>query len=253
MRTPYQVIASEFAGTAVLVAVGLSFVIADFGSGSIVSHWMPQPWLRRALTGLLFGATGGLLALSPVGRVSGAHINPIVTLAFWWRGTLEGRHVPAYVGAQLLGAVAGALPLLLWGHVGASVHFGATDPGRWGAWAAAGGEVVTTFALVAGLLAFTGHRSLRPYTPFFLPVLYALMVGLEAPVSGTSTNPARSIGPAVIAWHWPGFWVYLLGPVLGAVLAVAAFRSHPLRLFESEVAKLYHFELDLHGIFRKHA
>ena len=253
MRTPYQVMVSEFLGTAALLAVGLSFVIADLSSASVVTTWLPQPWLRRAVTGLLFGTTGGLLALSPVGRVSGAHINPVVTLAFWWRGTLEARHVPAYLAAQLLGAVAGALPLLLWGGVGAPMHFGTTAPGPWGAWAAVGGELVTTFALVAGLLTFTGHRSLRPYTPLYLPALYALMVALEAPVSGTSTNPARSLGPAVIAWHWPAFWVYLLGPLLGAALAVLVFRLRLLRLFETEVAKLYHFELDLHGIFREKA
>lgn len=253
MRTPYQVILAEFAGTAALLAVGLSFVIADFSSASVVTRWLPQPWLRRALTGLLFGTTGGLLALSPVGRISGAHINPVVTLAFWWRGTLSARHVPAYIGAQLLGAVAGSLPLLLWGNAGARVQFGATTPGPWGVWAAVGGETLTTFALVAGLLAFTGHRPLRPFTPLYLPALYALMVALEAPVSGTSTNPARSLGPAVIAWHWPGFWVYLLGPCLGAALGVLAFRHRLLRLFETEVAKLYHFELDLHGIFREEA
>lgn len=251
MRTPYAVLASEFAGTAVLLAVGLSFVIADFSGASVVTRWLPPAWTRRAVTGLLFGATGGLLALSPVGRVSGAHINPVVTLAFWWRGTLKGRHVLGYIAAQLLGAVAGALPLLLWGGVGAQVRYGATMPGHWGAWAAAGGEALTTFALVAGLLAFTGHRRLRPYTPLYLPPLYGLMVALEAPLSGTSTNPARSLGPAVIAWHWTGFWVYLLGPLLGAALGVLAFRAPLLRLFESEVAKLYHFELDLHGIFRR--
>lgn len=253
MRTPYQVIVSEFAGTAVLLAVGLSFVIIDFSGASVVTRWLPEAWLRRALTGLLFGATGGLLALSPVGRVSGAHINPVVTLAFWWRGALDARHVPAYLGAQVLGAIAGAVPLLLWGGVGALVDFGATDPGPWGAWPAVGGEVATTFALVAGVFTFTGHRSLRAYTPLFLLVLYAVMVAVEAPLSGTSTNPARSLGPAVIAWHWPAFWVYLLGPLLGAGLGVLAFRHRLLRVFESEVAKLYHFELDLHGIFRERA
>lgn len=253
MRTPYQVMVAEFVGTAVLLLVGLSFVIVDIAPASIVAAWLPEAWVRRAVTGLLFGATGGLLAVSPVGRVSGAHINPVVTLAFWWRGTLERRHVLPYVGAQLLGAVAGTAPLLLWGRLGASVRYGATTPGPWGAWAAVGGEAVTTFALVAGLLVFTGHPRLRPFTPLYMPPLYALMVALEAPVSGTSTNPARSLGPAVVAWHWLGGWVYLVGPLAGAALAVLAFRLRLLRRFESEVAKLYHFELDLHGIFRRQA
>ena len=253
MRTPWQVLFAEFAGTAVLLAVGLSCVILDFGSGSPVVRLLPDPWLRRLLTGVLFGSTGGLIATSWVGRVSGAHINPAVTLAFWWRGNLEGRHVPGYLAAQLLGGAAGSLPLLLWGGIGASVDYGATTPGVWGTGGALAGEALTTLALVTGLLVFTGHRRLRPFTPLLMPVLYGVMVTLEAPVSGTSTNPARSLGPALVAWQWHGFWVYLLGPLAGAALGVLLFRLRLLRRFESEVAKLYHFEVDLHGIFRHRA
>ncbi|MEJ2291029.1 MAG: aquaporin family protein [Deinococcales bacterium] len=251
MRTPLQVLLAECVGTAVLLAVGLSCVILDFGTGSPVLHWLPDPWTRRLLTGLLFGSTGGLIATSWVGRVSGAHINPAVSLAFWWRGTFDGRHVAGYIGAQLLGGALGSLPLLLWGRIGASVDYGATVPGAWGTWGALAGEALTTFALVVGLLLFTGHRSLRRFTPLLMPALYAIMVTLEAPISGTSTNPARSLGPALVAWQWHAFWVYLVGPLIGAALAVLTFRLRLLSRFESEVAKLYHFEVDLHGIFRR--
>lgn len=251
MRTPYQVLLAECVGTAVLLAVGLSCVIVDFGSGSPVVRWLPDPWTRRLVTGLLFGSTGGLIATSWVGRVSGAHINPAVSLAFWWRGSFDRRHVPGYIAAQLVGAALGSLPLLLWGRLGASVAYGATVPGVWGAWGAAAGEAATTLALVVGLFVFTGHRSLRRFTPLLMPVLYGIMVTIEAPVSGTSTNPARSLGPALVAWQWHGFWVYLVGPLVGTALGVLAFRLRLLRRFESEVAKLYHFEVDLHGIFRR--
>jgi len=240
----------ELAGTALLVAVGLSLVILAFGRGSPVPALIPSAGLRRLLTGLLFGTTGALIALSAVGRHSGAHINPVVSLAFCLMGTLPRRHAAGYAGAQLAGGVLGALPLLAWGAVGRSVDFGATVPGAsWGAGWALAGETATTFALVAGLLLFVGRRRWRPFTPALFPPLYALMVWLEAPVSGTSTNPARTLGPAVVAGQWHGWWVYLLGPVLGAVLGVAAHRAAALERLEGEVAKVFHFEHDPHGIF----
>jgi aquaporin Z len=77
-----EVFASEFIGAAVLVLVGLSLVILMFGSGSPIVHVVPSEGLRRLITGFCFGTTGALIALSPVGKVSGAHINPVVTLGF---------------------------------------------------------------------------------------------------------------------------------------------------------------------------
>ena len=82
-------------------------------------------------------------------------------------------------------------------------------------------------------------------------MLYAVMVFLEAPISGTSTNPARSLGPAVISGDWIDWWVYWLGPLTGALLGVSLYRLTWLRQLEIEVAKLYHFEHDPHGIFRQ--
>ncbi len=250
MKIPWTMFASELAGTAVLVAVGVSFVILDFGTGSPVVALLPDPGLRRAITGFLFGSTGALIAVSWVGKESGAHINPVVTLAFWMRGKLGFGHALGYVAAQLLGAVLGALPLLLWGATGSSIHYGATLPGAGDpAWAALAGEVGTTFALVFLLFTFLGHRRLRRFTPLLFPVLYALMVFLEAPLSGTSTNPARTLGPSLVSGAWAAWWVYWIGPAVGAALGVAAHRLRWLRGLEIEVAKLYHFEHDRHGVF----
>ena len=242
---------SEFVGTALLVAAGVSFVILDFGTGSPVVALLPESGIRRLITGFLFGAVGGTIALSPVGKVSGAHINPVVTLAFWMKHKMGGLHALGYVIAQLAGGTLGACPLLLWGKMGASIDFGATLPGAgYSPFQAVGGEIVTTFGLVAGLFLFLGHSRLRAYTPALFPFLYALMVYWEAPVSGTSTNPARSLGPALVAGDWRGWWVYWIGPPLGALLALAAGHLPLLRRLEVEVAKIYHFEHDPHGIFR---
>ena len=248
---PWLLFLSELAGTALLVAIGLSVVILDFGRGSFVVHYLPDPGLRRLITGFLFGATGALIALSPLGRESGAHINPVVTLAFVLMGKLRIRHAAVYLVAQLTGAVAGSVPLLLWGPMGASVAFGATVPGTgYGAGWALLGETAATFALIAGLFFFLGHRRIRSFTPALFPFLYAVMVFLEAPVSGTSTNPARSLGPALISGNWQNWWVYWLGPLIGAVIGVVLYRWSWLKRFEFDVAKLYHFEHDRYSVFR---
>jgi aquaporin Z len=251
MKTPWTLYLSEFVGTALLLAIGLSFVILDFGTGSPVVTLLPDAGLRRLITGFLFGTTGALIAVSPIGKESGAHINPVVTLAFWLMGKLRSRHAVGYVLAQLAGAILGCLPLLAWGAIGRSVHLGATLPGAgYGAGVAILGEVGTTFALIIGLFLFIRHPRIRPFTPMLFPFLYAFMVWLEAPVSGTSTNPARSLGPAVVSGTWSDWWVYWIGPPLGMSLAVGFYRTSWLRHLEIEVAKLYHFEHDPHGVFR---
>jgi aquaporin Z len=239
-------------GTALLVAVGLSIVILNFGQGSPITTLVPGAPARRLITGFLFGSTGALIAISPIGKESGAHINPVVTVAFWMMGKLRARHALGYVIAQLAGAVLGALPLIVWGAMGRSVSFGATIPGAgYGTWWPLLGEVVTTFALISGLFYFLRRRALRRFTPALFPVLYAVMVFMEAPVSGTSTNPARSLGPAVVSGTWNSWWIYWIGPLLGALLTVATFRLTGLRWLEIEVAKLYHFGHDRYGVFHR--
>jgi aquaporin Z len=230
---------SEFIGTALLVFVGLSFVIFNNGKGSPIVGWIPSPGTRRALTGFLFGTTGCLITLSPIGRISGAHINPIVSFAFLLRKRMSPRHTLGYVLAQLTGAVAGAFPLLLWGNMGASVDYGATVPQAGGLQAAFIGEVITSFLLVAGIFFFSGHKTLRRFTPFLIPPLFCIMVYAEGVLSGTSTNPARSLGPAVISYVWTGNWLYWIAPPAGAALAVLFFRL-PYLKWLNILPKLFH-------------
>ncbi len=248
LRHAWRLWAAEAVGTAVLVGVGLSIVIFDTSPGGPVVGVIGAG-AARALTGALFGSTGALIAVSPVGRVSGAHINPIVTLAFVARRRMRPWLAAGYVVSQFAGALVGAAALLAWGPTGREVDFGATLPGAaYGPLLACAGEVVTSAALVVSLLAFVGSAKLRRFTPLLFPVLYAVMVYLEAPISGTSTNPARSLGPAVVAGAWRGWWVYWVGPVLGVGVALAIGRSRLLRDLEVEVAKVYRFDHDRHGL-----
>ncbi len=245
---PWQPLLAELIGTALLVLVGLSLVIFMFGTGSPMARLMPNEALRRLITGFLFGTTGALIALSPLGKESGAHINPVVTMGFWLMGKLRPGIALGYVVAQLAGAVVGCLPLLAWGSMGRSVVFGATVPGAGYSFGSAFlWEAITTFTMVTGLCLFLGFRKVRPFTPAMFPFLYAVMVCLEAPISGTSTNPARSFGPAIISGEWQAWWIYWLGPAAGALAAIIACSFLAKRI---EVAKLYYFESDRRFIFR---
>ncbi len=231
---------SEFIGTALLLLIGLSAVILINGKGSPILKFIPDAGARRAISGFLFGTTGCLITLSPVGKISGAHINPIVSIAFWLRKNMQFKNMLGFIFAQMAGAAAGCLPLLLWGSQGRSMDFGTTVPMQ--ITTAFIGEIWTSFVLIAVIIFFTSHDKIKNFTPFMMPVIYCIMVFAEAPVSGTSTNPARSFGPALISGHWYGYWLYWLAPVLGMLLAVLLFSTGWLKHLKSDVAKLYHFE-----------
>jgi aquaporin Z len=246
---PWRLFFAELIGTALLVLVGLSVVIAMFGTDSPMARFIPSEGLRRLITGFLFGTTGATIALSAVGKESGAHINPVVTMVFWLFRKLDARTASIYVVAQLLGGIIGSLPLLAWGQMGRSIAFGATMAGPgYSTLAVVLGEIVTTFTMVSLLTLFIGFRQIRPFTPAIFPPLYAIMVYLEAPISGTSTNPARSLGPALVSGEWHGWWIYWLGPLLGALLAALACSFLAKRI---TVAKLYYFDSDHDGLFRR--
>lgn len=246
---PWRLFLSELIGTALLVLVGLSVVILMFGSGNPMEQYIPGVKLRQVITGFLFGTTGATIAISAFGRESGAHINPAVTMVFWLFRKLDARTAIIYVAAQLSGAVIGCLPLLLWGGMGRSIAFGATLPGEgYSTQTVLLGEVITTFTMVSLLVIFIGFRQVRAYTPAIFPVLYAIMVPLESAISGTSTNPARSLGPAVLSGQWDGWWIYWMGPLAGALLASLACSFLAKRI---TVAKIYHFDSDRDGLLRR--
>jgi aquaporin Z len=239
-EVPWRLLVYEAIGTALLLLGGLSLVIVMFGAGSTMEHWIPSIVVRRVITSFLFGCVGAAIALSDVGRISGAHINPAVTFAFWMVKKMDGKTALCYWLAQLTGAVLGCLPLLFWGAMGRSIDFGATIPGNgYSIRAVVMGEALTTFGLITALVVFIAIRKLRPFTPYMIPFLYAVMVPLEADISGTSTNPARTFGPSVISGRWDGWWIYWVGPLLGTVVAIVICSRFARRI---EVAKLYHFD-----------
>ncbi|MDA8263915.1 MAG: aquaporin [Actinomycetota bacterium] len=155
-----------------------------------------------------------------MGTISGAHLNPAVTLAFALRGNFIWKRVPGYICAQLAGALLAAGFLrLTFSNIG---NLGATLPGP----GISGGkatlvEAVITLGLVSVILGTAaGARNVGTNGALAIGG-YIVLAGLwAAPVTGASMNPARSLGPVIVGGHWTDWWAYVLGPLAGAVIAV---------------------------------
>jgi len=233
---------AELLGTAFLVFAGVSAVVFDFGTGSPLAHVLPDPSIRRLITGLLFAGSGALVAISPLGKLSGGHINPAVSLAFWMQGKMHHFDLGGYILGQLLGAIIGSLlVVLVWGGHAASVGYGTTVPAAvYPLWIVFLAEVSLTFLLVSSIFLFVSSHRLMRWTPLMVWILVAVLVWLEAPISGTSLNPARSFGPALVSSIWTDHWLYWVAPPLGALLAVGAFRLLTAGERDVLTGKLFH-------------
>jgi aquaporin Z len=202
---------SELLGTFLLVtvAVGGGMVNARFGGTAV-------PAAARAIAPALM-VTAIILFM---GAVSGAHLNPVVSFAFALRGNFPWRRVPFYIVAQLAGAVLATAALL--GLVGSHGSAGLTLPGPgvstvtallW--------EILLTAGLVSVVLGTaSGAQQLGPVAAFGVGSYIALAGLVGGPMSGASMNPARSLGPAAVLGIWTSWWAYLVGPVVGALIAV---------------------------------
>lgn len=218
---------------------GVTAVAFMWGAASPVPA-IQVPALRRLVTGLLFAGGATAVVYSPLGKRSGGHINPAVTLAFWKLGQIPGRDALFYVTAQVLGAIAGAgVAARIWSDLARSVQYGATVPGPGWTWAAAlAAEAASTFALVFLIFVCVNKPAIAARTGIFAGLLVAFLVMIGAPVSGTSVNPARSLAPALLVPLYHDQWIYFAGPIAGALAAAIAYGR---RWGGSTIcAKLYH-------------
>ncbi|MCU1586771.1 MAG: hypothetical protein JWN31_264 [Frankiales bacterium] len=228
----------ELLGTALLLVGGLSAVCLDFGPSTPFAGLGTSP--RLLLTGVMFAGTGSLVAISPLGRRSGAHLNPVVTLAFWTQRTVHWHDLAGYILSQLAGGIVGTLLVrALWGSEATAVNLGTTAPGPGTSDARALLiEALMTTMLIATILLMTSSARYARWTPLALWPLIAILVWQGAPYTGTSLNPARSLGPALLAPHATPYWVYVLGPTAGAAVAVGLFAL--MRKTHVLTAKLFH-------------
>lgn len=210
--TPFQRYAAEAAGTFILVLAGCGAVVADnFLDGAL------GPFGIAAA----FGAA--LLAVVySIGHISGAHVNPAITLAFAAARDFPVKHAVGYIVAQVLGAVLAASVLrLLFGDV---ANLGAPGPTVSIA-AAFGAELVFAFMLmfVVESLA-TDTRAIGSMAGLGIGSTLLLGVLLAGPLSGGSLNPARAVGPALVSGTWSAHWVYWVAPILGALVGAFTYR-----------------------------
>ena len=209
---------AELFGTFLLVfvAVGGPMVNARFGGHAISSSALVVGPGMMVLAIILF-----------MGAVSGAHLNPAVTIAFTLRADFPLRRVPMYLLAQFAGAALATLVLI--GMVGKQGTAGLTLPGPGiSAWGALAWEVILTTGLVSVILGTaSGAQQIGAMAAIAVGAYIALAGLIGAPVSGASMNPARSLGPALVLGDWTDWWAYLAGPLAGAIVAVGF--AHILR------------------------
>jgi aquaporin Z len=209
---------------------------------SIVQQSISSGVARRALMGLAMGTTAIAIVMSPWGKRSGGHFNPAITLTFYRLGKVEFWDAWFYVIAQLLGAL-GGVALARYTLRGAlsnhAVRYAVTVPGMYGKAVAFAAELTISFILMLTVLFATNRKILASYAAYFVGVLIATYYMVEAPLSGMSTNPARTFGSAVHANDWHALWIYFLAPSLGMLAAGELF----LRVRDGAApycAKLHH-------------
>ena len=207
-RLEYRRLFAEALGTFLLVAAA---------AGGALLHGKGQISLAAAV------AAPGLTVMATIlfmGAVSGAHLNPVVSVAFALRGDFPWRRVPGYIVAQLAGATLACCFLLaVFGNV---EHLGAALPGAgYRDWQALLMEIALTGGLVSVILGTSSEAQNVGLFGAFGVGAYIALAGLwAAPVSGTSMNPARSFGPALVSGDWTAYWVYVVGPAIGAGIAL---------------------------------
>jgi aquaporin Z len=192
---------------------------------SPVHQAIASGFLRRVLMGISMGLTAVAIIYSPWGKQSGAHMNPSVTLTFFRLGKIRGWDAIFYIAAQFSGAILGVFLVahLLGQQVSdPAVRYVVTTPGPFGPWVALLAEFIIATGMMSAVLYFSNHHQLAGYTGLFAGVLVASYITIEAPFSGMSMNPARTLGSALPSGIWDGLWIYLSAPPLG-MLAAAEF------------------------------
>ena len=206
---------AEFIGT-----FGLLFA----GAGAVMINEISGGAITNVGIGLVFGLVVAAMIVS-LGHISGAHINPAVTLGFALARHFPWKMTPLYWGSQLLGATAACL--VLRGLFGNVADMGATLPGA-EVWVVAAFEALLTFFLMFVIMAMaTDVRAVGTAAALAIGATVGLEAIFGGPISGASMNPARSFGPALVSGNWTAHWAYWVGPVVGA--AVAAFTYAWLR------------------------
>lgn len=217
---------AEFIGTAWLVLGGCG--------AAVLAAAFPELGIGFVGVALAFGLTVLTMAYA-IGHVSGCHLNPAVTIGLWAGGRFKVADMPAYIVAQCLGAIAGAgvLYVIASGHAGfslaggfASNGFGDHSPGGYALGAALVCEVVLTFGFLLVIMGATHGSAPKGFAPLAIGLCLTLIHLISIPVTNTSVNPARSLGPAffVGGWALQQLWLFWVAPIVGGTLGGLVYR-----------------------------
>ena len=203
-----------------------AFAVALEHPGSPVCSHIANGNLRRFLGGIAMGLTAMLLIYSPLGRRSGAHMNPATTLTFFRLGKVYGWDAAFYALSQFVGGVLGTMmAFLVLGRTLAheKVNFAITRPGMRGIAIAFAAEVFMAFFLMTAILNISNSRKYSRYTGLAAGTLVMLFILFEAPLSGMSMNPARSFASDFVGMQWRSIWIYFVAPLVGMMSAAEVF------------------------------
>jgi aquaporin Z len=205
------------------------FMVSAAGAATVLQHpaspfaeWGTTPLLQRVPMGIAMGLTAAALIYSPLGARSGAHMNPAVTLTFLRLGKIAPVDAAGYITAQFAGGVAGIV-IATWALGGLpahpSVNYVATVPGIAGTGIAFAAELLISFLMMSVVLRMSNTPRLARFTGIGAGILVATYIIVEAPFSGMSMNPARTLGSNLLASTISTLWIYFTAPPIGMLLA----------------------------------
>ena len=228
------------------ICIGLFMMSASFFGTlleypqSSVHQFIPNDFIRLCLMGLAMGSTATLIIYSPMGKLSGAHMNPALTFSFFRLGKIKLVDAIYYSIFQCLGGIAAiALMTLLLGSafMDPPVNYVVTAPGKMGVALAFIVELIIAYGMMTMVLTTTNHPRLSKYTGVMAGFFVMSYVILSGPISGFSMNPARTIASAVPSGEYQSFWIYMTAPFMGMLGATEVFRRFRGKAI---CAKLYH-------------
>ncbi|PSB32445.1 MIP/aquaporin family protein [Stenomitos frigidus] len=189
---------------------------------SLIHQFIADPLARRLMIGITMGLTAIAIIYSPWGKQSGAHLNPVVTLTFFRLGKVKRMDALFYILAQFVGGLLGVLlaaKLLGTSIAHPTVSYIVTIPGAGGTAIAFLAELIISFGIMMMILVVSNTPTLARFTGVFAGLLIATYITLEAPLSGMSMNPARTLASAIPAHNWTALWIYFTAPLLGMLAA----------------------------------
>lgn len=233
--------ACELVGTAFQLFLGFTVVAFLEAPNAPGRAAIGSAGWRLVIIGACFGVLAAIVAVSPVGKRSGAHLNPAVTFGFFLRKHTHLADLIGYMVGQLGGALIAAAALRwVWSSWSRQIGNARTSPGpgTFG-WQAVGIEAGLTMALLLVVFNMVSSPRTARWTPAVVTGVLSGLIWAGAPYTGASMNPARTVGPDVVSGVYPALWVYLVGPIVGAALAEIAFRLIT-RQRTTLTAKLFH-------------